>query len=126
MSVRDLRMFSVTPLGAGQHVGRSCLYLHIGGWRLLLDCGIHPGFSDARRFPDFSMIPGVGSPSGLTGAIDAVILSHFHLDHSGALVCGNYAVLNSIVWRYLQLMARNMYAICSRISPKCWAIMGLW
>lgn len=72
----------VTPLGAGQDVGRSCLLLSMGGKNIMLDCGMHMGFNDERRFPDFSYIVPEGP---LTSHIDCVIISHFHLDHCGAL-----------------------------------------
>ncbi|CAG0916594.1 unnamed protein product [Notodromas monacha] len=71
----------VTPLGAGQDVGRSCLMLQMGGKTIMLDCGMHMGFQDERRYPDFSYI-GEGD---LTKMIDCVIITHFHLDHCGAL-----------------------------------------
>ena len=80
----------VTPLGAGQDVGRSCLLVNIGSKNIMLDCGMHMGFQDERRFPDFSYIAekeegaGLGGDT-LTGHIDCVIISHFHLDHCGAL-----------------------------------------
>lgn len=73
----------VTPLGAGQDVGRSCLLVKIGGKNLMLDCGMHMGFQDERRFPDFSYI--CPPDEALTEHLDAVIISHFHLDHCGAL-----------------------------------------
>ena len=73
---------TVTPLGAGQDVGRSCLLVNIGGKRVMLDCGMHMGYNDDRRFPDFSYI---AQDEPLTDHIDAVIISHFHLDHCGAL-----------------------------------------
>lgn len=40
------------------------------------------GFNDDRRFPDFSYVT---TDEPLTEYIDAVIISHFHLDHCGAL-----------------------------------------
>ncbi|XP_067617783.1 integrator complex subunit 11 [Eurosta solidaginis] len=72
----------ITPLGAGQDVGRSCLLLSMGGKNIMLDCGMHMGFNDERRFPDFSYIVPEGP---ITSHIDCVIISHFHLDHCGAL-----------------------------------------
>ncbi|KAK6175518.1 hypothetical protein SNE40_013967 [Patella caerulea] len=72
----------VTPLGAGQDVGRSCILLTIGGKNVMLDCGMHMGYNDERRFPDFSYIAREGK---LTEHLDCVIISHFHLDHCGAL-----------------------------------------
>ena len=72
----------VVCLGAGQDVGRSCLVLTIGGKNVLLDCGMHMGFEDARRFPDFTYISATEQYSDI---IDAVLISHFHLDHCGSL-----------------------------------------
>ncbi|XP_065552599.1 integrator complex subunit 11 isoform X2 [Lathamus discolor] len=48
----------------------------------MLDCGMHMGYNDDRRFPDFSYITQNGR---LTDFLDCVIISHFHLDHCGAL-----------------------------------------
>ncbi|MGH0130605.1 UNVERIFIED_CONTAM: hypothetical protein FKN15_005496 [Acipenser sinensis] len=67
---------------AGQDVGRSCILVSIGGKNVMLDCGMHMGYNDDRRFPDFSYIT---QNSRLTEFLDCVIISHFHLDHCGAL-----------------------------------------
>jgi integrator complex subunit 11 len=55
----------------------------MGGKNIMLDCGMHMGFNDERRFPDFSYITDSGR--SLTEHLDCVIISHFHLDHCGAL-----------------------------------------
>ncbi|XP_064137148.1 integrator complex subunit 11 isoform X5 [Loxodonta africana] len=68
--------------GAGQDVGRSCILVSVAGKNVMLDCGMHMGFNDDRRFPDFSYITQNGR---LTDFLDCVIISHFHLDHCGAL-----------------------------------------
>lgn len=47
----------------------------------MLDIGMHPAYLDDRRFPDFSCLGASTSTS-----IDCVLVSHFHLDHVGALV----------------------------------------
>ncbi|KAJ3079048.1 Integrator complex subunit 11 [Rhizoclosmatium hyalinum] len=78
------------PLGAGQDVGRSCLILTIANKNIMLDCGMHMGYSDNRRFPDFSYLSKSGN---FNGVLDCIIISHFHLDHCGALpyfteICG--------------------------------------
>ena len=82
----------VVPLGAGQDVGRSCIIVTLGGKNIMLDCGMHMGFNDDRRFPDFTYIDD-GKP--LTDFLDCVIISHFHLDHCGALpyMTGNFFYL---------------------------------
>ena len=48
----------------------------------MLDCGIHMGLRDARRIPDFAAI---APKEAINTAIDCVLISHFHLDHCGAL-----------------------------------------
>ncbi|KAH7298256.1 hypothetical protein KP509_25G033800 [Ceratopteris richardii] len=62
----------------------------IGGKTIMFDCGMHMGYHDDRRFPDFSLIPKRGD---YTQSIDCIIITHFHLDHIGALpyfteICG--------------------------------------
>uniref|UniRef100_H0ZXV1 Integrator complex subunit 11 n=1 Tax=Taeniopygia guttata TaxID=59729 RepID=H0ZXV1_TAEGU len=74
-------LFCCCP-GAGQDVGRSCILVSIAGKNVMLDCGMHMGYNDDRRFPDFSYITQNGR---LTDFLDCVIISHFHLDHCGAL-----------------------------------------
>ena len=61
--------------GGAQEVGRSCIELITSESRILLDCGI-------KITPD-----GLEYPSRLDDLsdVDAVFLSHAHLDHSGAL-----------------------------------------
>jgi integrator complex subunit 11 len=54
----------------------------MGGKNIMFDCGMHMGYDDARRFPDFSYVSRSGT---LTHSIDCVIITHFHLDHCGAL-----------------------------------------
>ncbi|SPQ93979.1 unnamed protein product (mitochondrion) [Plasmodiophora brassicae] len=72
----------VVPLGAGQDVGRSCILVCMGGKNIMFDAGMHAGFDDHRRFPNFDFI---SKSADLTPYLDCVIISHFHLDHCGAL-----------------------------------------
>ncbi|KPM11221.1 cleavage and polyadenylation specificity factor subunit 3-like protein [Sarcoptes scabiei] len=65
------------PLGAGQEVGRSCIYLEFKGKKILLDMGIHPGLNGMDSLPFVDLI----DPE----EIDLLLISHFHLDHCGAL-----------------------------------------
>jgi predicted metal-dependent RNase len=65
----------VTPLGAGQDVGRSCLLVTVGNKNIMFDCGMHMSYNDERRFPDFSFISKTGN---FTQMIDAVIISHLY------------------------------------------------
>ena len=56
---------------------------------IMLDCGVHMGFNDMRKYPDLDrlqknrdMNPERKKTEDL---IDLVLISHFHLDHVGAL-----------------------------------------
>lgn len=67
----------ITPLGAGQEVGRSCIILQYLGKRIMLDCGIHPSFSGLNSLPYLDEVD-------LT-TIDMALITHFHLDHCAAV-----------------------------------------
>ena len=73
----------IVPLGAGQDVGRSCVLVSINGKNIMFDCGMHMGYQDERRFPDFSYI--CSQDGSASDIIDCLIISHFHLDHCGSL-----------------------------------------
>lgn len=66
----------ITPLGAGQDVGRSCLLVSINGKNIMFDCGMHMGYNDARRFPDFGFIKKTGP---YTSMIDCVIIRYRYI-----------------------------------------------
>ena len=74
----------VLTLGAGQDIGKSCIIVTLGGRRIMFDCGMHMGYSDERRFPDWRQL-GIAPGARATGVIDCVVISHFHMDHIGAL-----------------------------------------
>ena len=67
----------IRPLGAGQEVGRSCHLLEFKNKKILLDCGIHPGMTGMDALPFVDLIE--------ADQIDLLLVSHFHLDHAGAL-----------------------------------------
>jgi len=68
----------VSFFGAAREVTGSCHLVETGNTRLLLDCGMFQGsaFSDAKNFRDFGFDP---------AALDAVVVTHAHLDHVGRL-----------------------------------------
>jgi KH/beta-lactamase-domain protein len=71
----------VTYLGSGRQVGRSCLLLHTPNSKILLDCGLNTAIEEGpERFPYLNV-----AEIGDINSIDAVILSHAHLDHSGLI-----------------------------------------
>ena len=69
----------VTMLGAGRQVGRSCILLQTPESRILLDCGIDVSASDHNTYPILDC------PEFKIEELDAIVLSHAHMDHSGAI-----------------------------------------
>lgn len=69
----------VTMLGSGRQVGRSCLLLQTQNSKILLDCGIDVASQGDDKFPTFNI------PEFDIAQLDAVIISHAHLDHVGLL-----------------------------------------
>ncbi|KAM3285061.1 cleavage and polyadenylation specificity factor subunit 3-I isoform X1 [Capsicum chacoense] len=67
----------ITPLGAGNEVGRSCVFMSFKGKKIMFDCGIHPGFSGMSALPYFDEID--------PASIDVLLVTHFHLDHAASL-----------------------------------------
>lgn len=64
--------------GAAQEVTGSCFLIEVAGRQILIDCGLVQGrpVDELRNRKPFPFVP---------AKIDAVILSHAHLDHAGRL-----------------------------------------
>ncbi|KAF9762872.1 Cleavage and polyadenylation specificity factor 73 [Nosema granulosis] len=67
----------IKPLGAGCEVGRSCIVLTYGNKNIMLDCGVHPAHTGTAALPFLDLVD--------LSKIDAVFITHFHLDHAAAL-----------------------------------------
>ncbi len=67
----------ITPLGGAREVGRSCVLLQTPESNVLMDCGINVAASGTDRYPDFR------ASKLAIDELDAVIVSHAHLDHCG-------------------------------------------
>ena len=66
-------------MGSGRQVGRSCLLLQTPNSKILIDCGIDVASSGDEKFPHFNI------PEFNINELDAVVISHAHLDHVGLL-----------------------------------------
>ncbi len=77
-------------LGGADEVGASCILIEIGGRRLLIDAGIRPT-PRARWGLAGDQLPDLGQIDR-SGGLDAVLVTHAHTDHTGALelVCERY------------------------------------
>ncbi|HUI85919.1 MAG TPA: beta-CASP ribonuclease aCPSF1 [Nitrososphaerales archaeon] len=69
---------TIKTLGAFQEVGRSCILIETAESKVLLDCGIHPGTRNT-----WDAFPRLDWADVSPGDLDAIILSHSHLDHMG-------------------------------------------
>ena len=65
-----------TPFGAAKTVTGSCHLLSYRGYRLLLECGAYQGEAEAKNYTPFGFDP---------ARVDAVVVTHAHLDHIGRL-----------------------------------------
>nr|WP_287262476.1 beta-CASP ribonuclease aCPSF1 [Methanothrix sp.] len=67
----------ISTLGGCREVGRSCMLLSTPESKIIVDCGINVGSDDSAT--PYLYVPEVYPLS----QIDAVVLTHAHLDHSG-------------------------------------------
>jgi len=70
-------MINFTSLAAEREIGAHCYLLELDGCRVVLDAGTHPKRSGLATLPRIDDLQ--------PGTVDALLLSHAHLDHSGAL-----------------------------------------
>jgi|TARA_B100000315_G_scaffold73426_1_gene67035 hypothetical protein len=73
----DITIFS---LGGFKQVGRSCILVTTSESKILLDCGIHQGVKET-----WNAYPRLDWVDLDLNQLDAVIISHAHLDHTGFL-----------------------------------------
>ncbi|CAD7951055.1 unnamed protein product [Amoebophrya sp. A120] len=95
----------ITPLGSGQEVGRSCVVMSFKGKSVMFDCGVHPGLSGMAQLPYFDKLQEEKK------RIDLCLITHFHMDHSGAVP---YFV-NRTDFRGRVLMTHPTKSICKML-----------
>ncbi len=71
---------SLLTLGGFSQVGRSCMLLTTHESKILIDCGINPGTRNAQE-----AYPRLDWTNITLDELDAVVISHAHLDHTGFL-----------------------------------------
>lgn len=77
-------------LGGAMEIGGSCIYVKIAGKSILLDSGIRQSVSK-DPIPDFRTIQ-------KQGGLDAIIISHAHMDHIGTLPMISKAYPNARIY----------------------------
>ncbi|CXI87795.1 cleavage and polyadenylation specificity factor, putative [Plasmodium berghei] len=68
---------NIVCLGGASEVGRSCVIIESEKTSIMLDCGIHPAFMGIGCLPIYDAYD--------ISKIDVCLITHFHMDHSGAL-----------------------------------------
>lgn len=76
---KDVDWIRFTALGGFREVGRSCILLQTPQTKVMLDCGLNVSAITTKPFPHLE------APEFHIQDLDAVILSHAHLDHSGLI-----------------------------------------
>ena len=71
----------ISTLGSCRQVGRSCFLLQTEESKVLLDCGINPSAEPGTP----ENFPYLNAPELDLQQLDAVILSHAHMDHCGMI-----------------------------------------
>jgi uncharacterized protein len=77
---RSKEEISLFCLGGVKQVGRSCFIVLTPESKIILDCGINPGEN-----PGLSAYPRIDWFNFNLDEIDAVVISHAHIDHQGFL-----------------------------------------
>ncbi len=73
----------ITFLGGADEVGASAVLIELAGRRVLVDAGIRPS-PRARYGLSGDQLPDLGGIDH-AGGLDAIVLTHAHIDHSGSL-----------------------------------------
>ena len=77
---KDIKWVRITALGGFREVGRNCLLLQTPESKVLIDCGVNvSGTSKDTAYPYLNV------PEFDIEELDAVIITHAHLDHSAFL-----------------------------------------
>ncbi len=72
------KILRITALGGYLEVGRSSTLLQTGDANILVDCGVNVGYdAPAQYLPRFDL------PEFDISTLDAVVITHAHLDHAG-------------------------------------------
>ncbi len=69
----------ISFLGAARQVGRTCFLLQTPESRIIIDCGIDPSEEGTESYPYLD------APEFNISEIDAVVVTHSHLDHTGLI-----------------------------------------
>lgn len=101
----------LTFLGGACEVGASCILLSTADKNILLDCGIRQK-ANVDVLPDFRTLQHMGG-------VDTIVVSHAHMDHTGALPIISKEYPNARI--YMNNMTKDLIKVLLKDSLK---IMG--
>lgn len=73
--MRDRNQIEISFLGGASSIGASCTLVRVPGATFVVDCGVR--YSGASPLPDLSQLSDT--------RVDAVLVTHAHMDHTGGL-----------------------------------------
>jgi Cft2 family RNA processing exonuclease/dsRNA-specific ribonuclease len=71
----NLDSIEISFLGGASSIGASCLLVRVAGAVFVVDCGVR--YSGSSPLPDLSLLANT--------RVDAILVTHAHMDHSGGL-----------------------------------------
>ena len=74
---KEVEWIRITALGGFREVGRSCILLQTPQSKVLMDCGLNVNAAALKPFPQLD------APEFRIQDLDAIILTHAHMDHAG-------------------------------------------
>ena len=101
--------------GGAMEVGGSCVYVRIGDRGILFDSGIRQG-SGRDPLPDFRNIQ-------LMGGIDAILVSHAHMDHTGSLPVISKAFPNAPIYMTPMTEMLTRILLADSLRFRLWRIL---
>jgi Cft2 family RNA processing exonuclease len=114
---------SYLSIGGIEGIGASCHYLKFGEWGIILDAGLDPQSPDKAGLPDFDRLKGL--------PVNAIIISHAHLDHLGALPIAiryfpharvymtpaTVALSEIMLFHYIKVREKRALEMTQRLAP---------
>jgi len=75
MGIQHQDSIKISFLGGASSIGASCALVRVAGTAFVVDCGVR--YSGSSPLPDLSLLSDV--------RVDAILVTHAHMDHSGGL-----------------------------------------
>lgn len=115
---KEVDWIRFTALGGFREVGKSCVLLQTPQSNILMDCGVSVSATSSRAFPYLD------TPEFDIQKLDAIVVTHAHLDHSGFVpYLYEYGYRGPVYWtrptRDLStLLILDYLQICQRENKK--------